>query len=155
MNKHAEAWQDRTVCVVEDDDGVNPPPVGRRIRVTRSRHQPLSLDEALLVLNDHLGDDVEAAVIRSVEGGAELIVAAQETLRHWQDSPLDSHLIGRQYVERYAGFYIVGSARVDVSCAGAARLLRGKHSPYGIDFELARDIRLEILWRPDAAAPPV
>ena len=100
----------------------------------------LTLDQALVELNDRLGWDVDVAV--RVERGDSTItpLSARGRLSHWTET---SGLASRDDLR---GLYDVAAASFDVSEAEAASLLADDEEPHGIRFELADGSAVEVVW---------
>ena len=108
----------------------------------------LSRDEALLILNDHCGEQVEVSV--KVEKGDWSAWVAHEVgvLRHWRD---DSAAAASAHSrDDITGLYNVGTdAGFDITELHEGSLLRvagDEAPPFGIAFSLAESVWLEVVW---------
>jgi hypothetical protein len=109
-----------------------------------SDDKPLTRDEALLALNNHIGQEVELIVQAGVEMA--LVISAKGTLRHWRD---DEHAErwGWHSREEIAGLYDVGSASLDISDLHSAWLLGDEGQfAWGLSFFLAPGAALSVVW---------
>jgi hypothetical protein len=87
---------------------------------------PVTLDEALLVLNDHLGHEVEVTVTVALGDSAAEIMRAGGRLRRWHEDRDPEDAFDRQDI---VGLYDVGeAASFDVTDPGP-RLHRGRTHP--------------------------
>jgi len=109
-----------------------------------SSNDSLTRDDALMVLNDHCGQEVEVTV-QVDRGDMSLSVAsALGVLRHWrQDS-------GQQYWDAFArediiGLYGAGDMTVDITDLDAAGLLKDGENAYGLSFDLDFGV-MTIIW---------
>ena len=82
--------------------------------------KPLTRDEALLALNDHIGAEVE--VIVQAGPGMAMVMSAKGTLRHWR-SQARAKAWAWQWRKDIAGLYEVGGASLDLTDLHTAWLL--------------------------------
>lgn len=108
-------------------------------------------DEALLVLNDHLGHDVEL-IITVDQGGdySAVIASATGRLTHWRAGERSAHW-GSTSREDIVGLYNVGSASFDITeLASAETVTDDAEPPYGLTFRLIddddRSCVLSVVW---------
>lgn len=108
----------------------------------------MTLDEALLILNDRLGQEVTAWI--EIEHDAP-ILTAEGTLEPWHPAPAeeehDSSLIEppTQHFDLF-GNYSVGDARFDLSEAPVESVGTRDN---GLTFRLADNTRLVVVWEPE------
>ena len=107
--------------------------------------KPLTRDEALLALNDHIGQEVEVIVQAGVEMA--MVMSAKGTLRHWRDHDR-AQTWGWNSREDIAGLYDVGGANLDITDLHTAWLLGEEGEPtWGLSFFLAERAALSVVWR--------
>jgi hypothetical protein len=114
--------------------------------------RPVTRDEAILALNDHLGQEVEVIVER--EGPkAGLVMVANGPLRHWRAGDRGGLALGAR--DGLAGFYEVGGASINITELNVAYLLADGDEPaYGLGFELGPGVELTVVWGPETEAAP-
>jgi len=103
----------------------------------------MSLDEALLTLNDRLGQEVTAWV--EVTHESPLLIATG-TLENWSHETSSSGLIepAPQHFDLY-GHYSIADARFDLSDAPVELVSERKD---GLTFRLAGGARFVVTWTP-------
>ena len=126
----------------------------------------MTRDEALLILNDHCGEDVDVSVHvaapelfgrpKSERAGVGTlgvrVMIESGTLRHWRDADLARGGSGVALpADRgggdVSGRYLVGGAGLEVAfCEHADLLLDAEDDAYGIAFVVAEDVTLRIEW---------
>lgn len=119
-------------------------------------NEELTRDAALLVLNDHCGEEVDVYVHvdRNVPSGR-LVMHAHGELRHWRDDPEAPEALATADADDMAGVYEVAGAHVDVTEFRVGWMLReGEAAAHAVAFELvhdepgdvARDIAVPLVW---------
>jgi hypothetical protein len=114
----------------------------------------LTRDEALLVLNDHLGQEVEVTLDSEIGDTTRSVMSATGVLRHWRDDPGAATQTWAR--EDLTGLYDVGDASFDVTHLDLADLDRppgraglltdGDEPPYGLAFDLGDGVALKVVW---------
>src|SRR5688500_10907334 len=104
----------------------------------------MSLDEALLTLNDRLGQEVTAWVEVSHESP---LLSATGMLENWSHETSSSGVLelnGAQHFD-LRGHYSIGDARFDLSEAAVEMVSERKD---GLTFRLQAGARLVVTWPP-------
>jgi hypothetical protein len=104
----------------------------------------MELDEALLILNDRLGQEVTAWM--ELDHDKPLLIAGG-TLESWHPPPAaeQESALAEPATEHFDlfGLYSVGDARFDLSDAPVESV---GSRPNGLTFRLAADVRLIVDW---------
>jgi hypothetical protein len=125
----------------------------------RQEPQGLTRDEALLALNDHIGDDVEVNVFVELGDRPTSVMSAKGVLSRWRPNKR----AGRDDI---AGLYEVGDASIDVTALRTACLVQDceDEGPLGITFKVSSaselleygsyDVEMRVVWgvAPSSAA---
>jgi hypothetical protein len=108
----------------------------------------ISGDDALLWLNDRLGQLVTVAVRAESGDGWRYLFSARGELHHWREEVGMARLWERPAtIERMVGFYMVGAtAEIDLTLLGHRSVfVRDLDEPGSfLNVELAEDVWLEI-----------
>jgi hypothetical protein len=105
---------------------------------------PLTREEALLALDDHIGQEVEVIVQAGVHMA--MVMSAKGTLYHWRDYGRAERW-GWHSRENIAGLYDVGGASFDITDLHTAWLLDDEGEPaWGLSFFLAEGAALSVVW---------
>ena len=108
----------------------------------------MTLDEALLALNDRLGHEVTAWV--EVQHETPLLIASGH-LENWNlDITDDLPAAGATHFDLY-GHYSLGDTRFDLSDAPVDSVSEREN---GLTFRLDGGARLVVTWKPMAGAEP-
>jgi len=95
----------------------------------------MTRDDALMVLNDHCGQEVEVTVQVDRGDTSPSVASASGVLRHWRQddgrnpSPEDLR-------EDIIGLYSVGDMTVDITELDRTGLLKDDENAYGLAFDL-------------------
>jgi hypothetical protein len=111
----------------------------------------MTREEALLILNDHLGDDVDAVVTVVYGDLVTAVMNAHGSLIHWRAdddaAPWAGHLR-----EDIIGLYQVEGANIDISELHHARPIEVDGRTRGLSFLLAGgdelSAELQVVWDP-------
>jgi len=101
-----------------------------------SKDRELTRDEALLALNDHLGDEVVVSIATDIGDYAPCVMSAQGVLSHWRAS--DERFVLEDTMDRddITGLYDVGDASIDITELTTAycchRFLHGRTLSSGV-----------------------
>ena len=120
----------------------------------------MTRDDALLILNDHIGQEVAVHVHLYRSGQEEaVLMGADGPLSHWrsQERPPDWMPAARKDLTTYTGLYMVGNADFDVTGCRDARLLEHDawmlepgEKLHGLAFTLAGDdeegVEMQVIW---------
>lgn len=100
-------------------------------------NQQLDRDEALMMLNDRVGQEVEVSVTVDVGIVSTTVMSATGKLRHWQADPGTQQTWAGLPREDNVGLYDVGDASFDITGLPAAHIGQLEGQTYGLIFELA------------------
>ena len=106
----------------------------------------MTRDEALMILNDHIGQHVEVSVNVAMDLYTPWITSQAGVLGHWQPDPNAIWVPATPSFGEMAGVYTVGpEAGFNVSELPDARLLRGDDGEArSVEFELADNVTLAV-----------
>ena len=108
---------------------------------------PLTRDNALLILNDHCGEEVEVSLMVDLGGPADTWpMVAKGVLRHWQHDDHAMRTWARIPRNNLVGAYDVGDASIDATDLQRARTLTTQAGTYGLEFELTAGATLAVVW---------
>lgn len=112
----------------------------------------MTRNEALLILNDHCGQEVEV-IVQVDQGDTNVMVMnAKGSLHHWQHDDRAAAVWASQAREDLTGLYdLVGDAErrasVNITDLQEAWLLAfDDEPPYGLAFDLAEGVQLTLVW---------
>lgn len=106
----------------------------------------MTRDEALLILNDHIGQHVEVSVNVAIDLYTTWVTSQAGVLGHWQPDPDAIWVPATPSFDDMAGVYTVGAdAGFNVSELPDARLLR-RHDGEAccVEFDLADNVTLAV-----------
>lgn len=108
----------------------------------------MTIDEALLLLNDRLGQEVTAWV--EVKRDAPLLIATG-VLENWSSETLSPEMTEIALPYDLRGHYSIADARFDLSDA-QVDAVAGRAD--GLEFTIAGGIRLVVTWPPTPPPAP-
>ena len=110
----------------------------------------ITRSEALLLLNDRCGQEVQVGVVVERGDSAASAVGAFGVLRHWQDRRQEERGSRQGQRDDIAGLYYVGDvASIDLSdleTTDGHILALPDEEPYGLAFRLGDGVELQIIW---------
>ncbi len=107
----------------------------------------LSRRQALLLINEHLGEEVHVAVELDIGFGYSGVLGADGTLTQWRPPVGKTPAQPAQPGDEPTGFYRVGEATVDIPEQGYQSISDSLAGP-GIHVRLADNVGLSINWQP-------
>jgi hypothetical protein len=103
--------------------------------------------QALLLINEHLGEEVHVAVELDIGFGYSAVFAADGTLTQWRPPEGKAPPMPAQPGDEPTGLYRVGEATVHIPEQGYRDISDSLAGP-GIHVRLADNVGLSINWQP-------
>lgn len=110
----------------------------------------LTREEALLALNDRLGQKVQVAIRAALTPNhTSVILEGSGVLHHWHEDSALAQALAAQPHDNITGLYQVGNTLLDVTDLSAAQVLADDDERYVLAFQLADAVQLELRWLKD------